>query len=456
MTKKLAAFFILIMVMIVGLSSCSIAGYSLGAFEKNKGDFREGVVTPINWKVGISFPNSGFSLFDESTVGRWSMIQEELVSQLQDAGYQKGNIIVKSENNRKDQISDIQDLINKDINQLIVVPTEFTKKELQSGASDTKPLEGQDKSLVDVLNQARSNKTFVGILGPTGVDSFNPDYLFATPSVEDVANVQAGYVESHLNLPGIRDDGTVEPALSTGFKPKNLEILAADAIRDTTKRYFTTIWNRLKPYFDAGYLKSASGLLTKDTEPEDYKKVAVVEEGDKSAGVMHNIINKYYKNANSTTIANKQTLDVALGQTDAQARGIIRAAVEFGWTADDSFWPLVLGANTEKSSLLDIVEDKQAMSIAYDSKALVLGIVEVLQKLALNEPYITKADTSMASNELKKDFSEKDGTLYVENVTTDTGVVYPTIVARPVTIQPDNIKSFLVDKGYASAQDAGI
>jgi hypothetical protein len=57
---------------------------------------------------------------------------------------------------------------------------------------------------------------------------------------------------------------------------------------------------------------------------------------------------------------------------------------------------------------------------------------------------------------MKKFLDDKEGTIYLETITDEHKNSYPIMIARPITIRPDNLKEILVDKGYIAPQDAGI
>lgn len=382
------------------------------------------------------------------------MIQDEIKTNLLSKGYKNDNIIITTSNTRSEQIKSIANLINNDVDQLLVVPVDFTKKQLESGVKDDAVLPGDVDSIVSILNKARSEKIWTAVWGSKGVDGFDFDYNFTTPTVEDIANMQFGYMQSHFKLPQVDKDDTVAEA-PTNFKPLNFEVLISDPQRSTTKQYFSSLLKRLMPYIKAGYLKSPSNLVNKKTTDNDYEKVSVIEDGNRAAGIFHVLLTKYYAKA-SPSLDNARHLDIVFCQSDANARGVIRAVVEFGWKATNKYFPFVLGAGAEKTSALDVVENKEAMSVAYDTKALALGVAEVFTVVALKSDMIIKDNLSTASEQLKDYLAGDSSYLYLENIKGADNKTHPVMVARPVDVTNDNLKEFLVDKKYILPQDAGI
>lgn len=455
--------------------------------------------TPVTWRVGLAFPSSGFSLFDRSTVGRWSMIADDLRSQLVGHGYKDSNILLEQTDSRVDQVKQIDKLVNEDkVDILVVVPIELTREEViatdgdpvtpylrkkyndvldaSNAANDQSILQNSPyekitdtsvdentqkrysklvadlnaRTLKQALSDAKSKNVYTVGLGSDTLDKFPFDYFFAVPSPEDIANVQAGFAVSHLGLPELGADGNASPP-PANWKVENVEVLAADGVRETTRRYFTQLWKRIGPYFRAGYLHSNTGLLNAKTTDGDVYGVAVTEDGDKSAGVMHNWLDKFYKTDDDT-----HKLSLVFAQSDALSRGVTRACTESGWNSSDERWPLLTGAGAELISVQDIVENKQSMSVAYDSKKLVIGIAQILFDFALEHPVPTKNDQNTTNKQLEEALNPENGTLYFETYELEGGALENTLIARPVTVTNDNIKDFLIDSGYISSQQAGL
>jgi ABC-type xylose transport system substrate-binding protein len=558
--------------------------------------------SPVAWRVGLAFPSSGLDLFDRSTVGKWSKIIDDIKTELVLHGFSEDDIVVRQTDKRIDQVAQIDDLVqNQNVDELIVVPVELSRDELvaQSGdfataylrqkfaeiktrsvnENNPKLLENtpypyfdeekpQDednikyfnkiraelnaRTLDQALNDAKSKHIYtVGVsnsLENANLSGYPFDYFFGTPSPTDIANVQAGFAVARLGLPELAADGehfadgsdlSQAPAQWT---PRNVEALVADAMRPGSREFFEALWARIGPYFRTGYLQSASGLLNANTTADDFVGVAVTEDGDKAAGVMHNILDRYYKvNADGfgtavpdtttptapaapaessdsptsdtvstpkigdplTQTGKARSLDAeaeALGiaiengtapagstlpepegadelsfifaQSDALSRGAVRACVESSWTPSQKRWPIITGSGAEKISVLDIVENKQAMSIGYDSKILANGIAQVMFDYATSKPLMTRSlfeqifQTSdvlsisgfnpALDDALLQTDANLGGFVYLESYFADNDVLVNELIARPVTVQSDNLKEFLIDRGYISSQDAGL
>lgn len=102
------------------------------------------------------------------------------------------------------------------------------------------------------------------------------------------------------------------------------------------------------------------------------------------------------------------------------------------------------------------MENKQSMSVAYDSKKLVIGIAQILFDFALEHPVPTKNDQNTTNKQLEEALNPENGTLYFETYELEGGALENTLIARPVTVTNDNIKDFLIDSGYISSQQAGL
>ncbi|MDR1448142.1 MAG: hypothetical protein LBI63_04165 [Candidatus Ancillula sp.] len=467
--------FLTAVVLVFTLTACS-----------QKGDFAYEDAVPTNWKVGISIPTSSLAIIDESTVGRWANIGDWIRNELVRHGFSAENVVIRSSSSRKDQIKDLKKFAEVEkVDELVVAPINYTKSELktlnqlnadpssaflanmnhisQSAESNSKefPIDQESEksdehaeSIVDILKNAKASGIFTVGIGSNDLGGFPFDYFATTISPEDVANVQAGFIIDQLKLPQVDQYGNLKdiPKDSVTY---NVEVLISDAAYSSTKRYFKQLWERIGPYFKKGYFKSRSGVLTQDTksdeasEQEVIEKLGIPDDGDKPAGVMHDVLDKYYKN-------NEDQLDVVFGQFDGLSRGAVRACVENKFDSGSRKWPLIVGAEAERLSISDVVEGKQAMTIAYDSRSLMQALGQVLANEALRQPQPVKGQPITTSEELQKEFDEKTGTLYLESMKNSDGVTISLIVTRPVTIVQDNLKDFLIDKGYITDAYAGI
>lgn len=456
---------------------------------------------PVSWRVGLAFPSTGIGFLDRSTVGRWSNIANKVKDELVAHGFDPENIIIKQTDNRPDQVEQIDDFVkNENIDCLVVVPVEYslaelvalngdaTKNYLRHKYTDVKaeslalddpkilqnspyeyvedehPLTEDDikwhqdtlkkittRTLEEALTNAKTHGVVTVGYGNDNLGDFAFDYFFATPSPEDIANVQAGFAVAHLGLPELNENGE-PPSLADfdpEFVPKNVEVMVADALRPTSERYFDQLWKRIQPYFAKGYLKSNTGLLNKETTAKDYIGVAITEDGDKAAGVMHNWLDKFYK-----TDDEAHKLDFIFAQSDALSRGAVRACVESGWNASSSRWPIITGFGAERITASDIVEQKQAMSIAYDSNSLAVGIAQYLFDYAVSAKTLG-SDETINNTALNEALDTNTGDVYFSQ-TQISGALENMLIARPITITSENIKELLVDKGYISPQDAGL
>jgi ABC-type xylose transport system substrate-binding protein len=369
------------------------------------------------------------------------------------------------------------------------------------------------RSLEQSLTDAKRAGTYIVGVGANNLNNFPFDYFVSTPAPEDIANVQAGFAVAHLGLPELEEDGTAPPLetpssakdaapasspsnnpttpenvpdnapqnppseTSVGDQsgsqsqtsaqtpaqasiwPKNIEVMALDAVRPESNRYFSQLLKRMKPYFDAGYLHSNSGLVSIESTNQDYIGVSITEDGDKSAGIMHDILNKYYKENDSA-----HRLSFIFAQSDALSRGAVRALVESSLQPTDIRWPEVTGYGAEKISVSDIVEGKQAMSIAYDSKAMAVAISQMLNNHALKLDPLSKTNfsgndaiTEAATGGVDDATRNEDAvTIYFDTAQAEGGVQIPQITMRTITIEAENLKEFLVEKGYVTPADAGL
>jgi ABC-type xylose transport system substrate-binding protein len=482
-----------------------------------RSEFKYDGVEPISWRVGLAFPTSPIEVADRSTVGRWSTIADFIKLDLVAHGFREEDIILKQTDKRTEQVKQIDELVNAKVDELIVVPVELSRdeyiaefgnplpeylnnrysKDLEKAQAQAESMVAANgsqepdkvatlyndlvkglvkpdpivaptvaeqryykkllddlraRSLTDALNAAKAKGVYQIGFGSDDLEGYPFDYFIATPSPEDVANVQAGFAVAHLGLPELDAQGQIEPN-PTPETIQNVEVAVSDAVRPTSKRYFTQLWARIGEYFRKGYLQSKSGLLNAESTGDDYLAVAVTEDGDKAAGVMHNILDKYYS---------QDTPDSKLGmifnQSDALSRGAVRACVEASWSQFSNRWPLITGFGAEKITISDVIENKQSMSIGFDSKALAYGASQVLYNRAVGADQLTRDNYAGIQNqELLQALDEEKGTVYlVTSQNSEAGAQMNLLVGRPVTITSDNLKEFLIDGGYTSAAEAGL
>ena len=126
-------------------------------------------------------------------------------------------------------------------------------------------------------------------------------------------------------------------------------------------------------------------------------------------------------------------VDVVLSPNDSLAQGIAEALVSSGYTPGAE-WPILTGQDADKASVVNILADKQSMTVWKDTRLLGDQVFAMIESL--------KAGTDVEVNDTES---------------YDNGVkVVPSYLLDPEVVTKDTVQTKLIDSGFLKASDVGL
>lgn len=358
--------------LIVGLSACSQERESGG--EETGGSAEDTL-------IGIAMPTKSLE--------RWNRDGSHLEELLQDAGYE--TTLQYADNKVDQQITQIQNMINQGADVLVIASIDGT-------------------ALAPVLEDAAAADITVIAYDRLINDTPNVDY-YATFDNEKVGTLQGQFIEEALDL-------------KNAAGPFNLEPFAGSPDDNNAKFFFSGAWDVLLPYVEEGKLVVPSGKAPASND--DWASIGIQGWGsDTAQAEMENRLNSFYGGG--------QKVNVVLSPNDSLALGIAQALEGAGYVPGTD-WPVLTGQDADQANVLNMLADKQSMTVWKDTRALGDQVAKMVGQIV------------------------EGGTVDVNDEETyDNGVkVVPTYLLDPQVVTPDTVESVLVDSGFYKAEDLGL
>ncbi|OCA93343.1 ABC transporter substrate-binding protein [Actinobaculum suis] len=331
-------------------------------------------------KVGISMPTKSLE--------RWARDGDYLQKVLQDKGYSTS--MQYADNKVEQQISQIQNMVNERPDVLIVASIDGS-------------------ALAPVLAQAKDAGIHV-IAYDRLIRETDAINYYVTFDNYRVGQEQGKYIADSLKL-------------ASGAGPFNFEPFSGSPDDNNARYFFEGAWDVLKPYLDSGQLVVPSGKMP--AAVKDWQSIGIEAwMGPTAQAEMETRLNSFYRGG--------KHVDAVLSPNDALALGISQALAADGYTAAN--WPVLTGQDADQANVVNILQDKQSMTVWKDTRALA-------EQAAVMADQIIKGQTVEVN----------------DTDTYDNGViVVPTYLLEPIVIDKNNVESKLVESGYYSAKDLGL
>jgi putative multiple sugar transport system substrate-binding protein len=330
--------------------------------------------------VGISMPTRELE--------RWINDGEQLKANLEDAGYTTD--LQYAENDTDTQISQIQNQIASGADVLVIAAID---------GSVLSPV------LQDAADEGIKVIAYDRLINGTE----NVDY-YATFDNYLVGQLQGQYIVDTLDLDN--EEG-----------PFNLEPFAGSPDDNNAKFFFSGAWDVLKPYIDEGKLVVKSGK--EPASNDDWATIGI--QGWESAGAQDEMDNRL------ASFYTDDKVDVVLSPNDSLAQGVSEALASNGYTPGTDY-PILTGQDADKASVVNILADKQSMTVWKDTRKLGEQVFAMIESLkAGDEPEVNDTDTY--------DNGEK---------------VVPSYLLQPEVVVKDDVQTKLIDSGFLKAEDVGL
>jgi len=288
--------------------------------------------------IGISAPSND--------IQRWAVETVQMENMLKEKGYEV--IIQYASSDISMQISQIENLIAKDADVLVVIPVEAA-------------------SLGEAMDMAVEHQIPV-ISYDMLITNTDAVSYYTTFDNYKVGRIQGQYVRDRLDL-------------DHANRTYNIEFTAGDPGDNNAGFFYNGAVDVLKPYLDSGVLKILSGQ-------DSFGKCATPSwNTEKAQQRAENILASYY---------NSEDADVWLASNDTTALGV-SSALSVSYKGS---YPLITGQDCTLINVRNILNGKQAMSVFKDPAMLIDATINMIDEIILNKP-VTVNDTVTYFNGIK-------------------------------------------------------
>jgi len=330
--------------------------------------------------IGVAMPTRSLE--------RWNNDGAHVESLLKEAGYDVS--LQYADNKVEQQIQQLETMINQGAKVLVVASIDGT-------------------ALSNVLEDAASKgiKVIAYDRLINGTDAV--DY-YATFDNYQVGQLQGKFIEEQLEL-------------ATTTEKFNLEPFAGSPDDNNAKFFFSGAWDVLLPYVEDGKLVVPSGKDPKSND--EWTKIGIQGwESAKAQAEMDNRLNSFYGD---------KKVDVVLSPNDSLALGI-EMSLESNGYKPGAEWPLVTGQDADKANVINMLADKQAMTVWKDTRTLGTQVAKMVDQIVKGET-VEVNDTDTYDNGKK---------------------VVPSFLLPPQVVTKDTVQKDLVDSGFYKASDIGL
>ncbi|GMA41601.1 substrate-binding domain-containing protein [Mobilicoccus caccae] len=332
---------------------------------------------PADTLVGIAMPTKSLE--------RWNKDGAHLEGLLKQNGYK--TTLQYADNKPDQQITQIQNMTNQGAKILVVAAID-------------------GKVLTPALAAAKAKGATVIAYDRLINGSGDVDY-YATFDNYKVGQLQGQFIKDKV-----------------GSEKVNLEPFAGSPDDNNAKFFFSGAWDVLSPMVQSGQITVPSGKAPKTNDA--WTSIGVLNwSSDTAQSEMQNRLNSFYTGG--------KKVDVVLSPNDSLALGITQALEGAGYKPGAEY-PIVTGQDADKANVINMLADKQAMTVWKDTRKLGDQVAKMVDQVA-------KAQTVETN----------------DSQTYDNGVkVVPTYLLDPVVVTKETVRPQLVDSGFYSPADLGL
>lgn len=315
---------LLFVILMMGLVACDGNTSSEGKTNTDNEDSSESK----DALIGISMPTKSSQ--------RWVDDGNNMVKQFEELGYKTD--LQYAEDNVDKQVQQIENMIVKGVNMLIIAPIDGT-------------------ALTNVLQKANDTDIQVIAYDRLIMESEHVTY-YATFDNFQVGVLQATYIEDSLDLKNAEG-------------PFNIELFGGSPDDNNAYFFWDGAMSILQPYIDEGKLEVQS-------DQTDFNQAAILRwDGNTAKSRMENILSSSYSSG--------ETVDAVLSPYDGLSRGVIQGLKGVGYGSDDLPLPIVTGQDAELASVKSIIAEEQTQTVFKDTRDLATVAVNMVESILQGE-----------------------------------------------------------------------
>ncbi|MDR3152526.1 MAG: substrate-binding domain-containing protein [Bifidobacteriaceae bacterium] len=413
-----------------------------------------------NLKIGVIMPSSWFSFVDNSTIDYPQHIKDTFFQTLTAAGLNSQNIYIESATTLGDQAEKVK-IFSKNSVQAIIISPVMDENVLPDLLGLTIPnpyAMGKDTSfeqqeLKISLNEAQ--KSGIKLIGwQNYIAGIKYDLFIQSPTAKLMGQKTGEWInqynETNNSDSANNMDKNNKQNNSTNLK-KTMEIILPEITENNySKDFFSGFYDTVKTKIKNNLYFSIDNKLNPNTLPDQFSQFCLkrnngkpittaADEQSEAYKYMTKILVNQYKLNTLYNFNPEKRPDIIISGSDQIAQGVINALKDKGFAPsyDSSRWPTIIGVGGLKTSIWNISNSFQSMTIVYDSNLLVKNTTEAIKNMLTNPQEIEK--------QLKL-YSHLD----------INGFQTAVISTDPIAIDKTNEKSELLDKGYITPGEAGL
>ena len=285
-----------------------------------------------NVDVGISMPTQ--------STERWVTEGNEMVARLTRLGYT--SVLQFAEDHPDQQISQIENMLNRGIKVLICAPVDGT-------------------ALDGVLRQVKASGALVIAYDRLLEETQHVDYYCTFDSIY-IGGLMGSYIVDQL---GLKD----------GRGPFNIELFAGSLDDNNTSLYFDGAMEMLRPYIDNRRLVVKSGQT-------NLNQCAIL-------GWAAEVAQARMDNLLAANYADGSLVHAVLSPYDGLSIGIISSLKAVGYGSANRPFPVITGQDAELPSIKSILAGEQTQTVALDLLSLVQVAVDMANQHIKGQPVVT-------------------------------------------------------------------
>ncbi|MFV0556498.1 MAG: sugar-binding protein [Lactovum sp.] len=298
------------------LAACSSTsrGSSTTESELKKGDM-----------IGISMPTKA----DQ----RWNVDGNNLVSSLEEAGFETK--LSYANNSTSQQSNDINNLVSAGAKAIIVAAVDGT-------------------AVGPAVEQAKEQGIIVIAYDRLVMNTDAVDY-YVTFDLERTGILEANTIIERLDLENGGGKDT----------PYNIALFAGSDDDNNAPYFFKGAWDLLQPYFESGQLVDPSGLVTKDTTVEDWKKISVhAWDQSQAQKQMDAFMTKLGDQPLAAVLSPYDAISLGVMKSIKSARPDMTPTIVFSSEKENkSAWPIITGQDGMDIAITNIYYGAQEQTV---------------------------------------------------------------------------------------------